>query len=54
MSMRHASHRAAPAVGLGFRAPIADWTRDNLDRFDVIEVTVDHCLHGGQIGRAHV
>jgi uncharacterized protein (UPF0276 family) len=40
--------RPAPAVGIGFRAPIADWTRHNLDRFDVLEITVDHCFHGGR------
>jgi hypothetical protein len=54
MSKRHASRCAAPAVGLGFRAPIADWTRDNLGRFDVIEVTVDHCLHGGRAVRSAI
>lgn len=34
------------AVGLGYRSAIAAWTRVNLDRFDVIEITVDHCIHG--------
>jgi uncharacterized protein len=33
-----------PAVGLGYRAVIDRWTRDNLDRFDVLEITVDHCI----------
>jgi uncharacterized protein (UPF0276 family) len=33
-------------VGLGYRSAIAAWTRDNLDRFDVLEITVDHCIHG--------
>jgi uncharacterized protein len=46
--------RTAPAVGIGFRAPIADWTRDNLDRFDVLEITVDHCLHGGRALRSAI
>jgi uncharacterized protein len=36
-----------PAVGLGYRSAIADWTRANLDRFDVLEVTVDHVIYGG-------
>jgi uncharacterized protein (UPF0276 family) len=35
-----------PAVGIGYRGVIGDWTRRNLDRFDVLEITVDHCLHG--------
>jgi uncharacterized protein (UPF0276 family) len=33
-------------VGLGYRTAAAAWTRANLDRFDVLEVTVDHCIHG--------
>lgn len=38
---------ASPKVGMGYRAPIDDWTVVNLDRFDVLEVTVDHYLCGG-------
>src|ERR1700730_6565772 len=36
------------AVGIGYRAAIGDWTRNNLDRFDVLEITVDHCIYGGK------
>jgi uncharacterized protein (UPF0276 family) len=43
-----------PRVGFGFRAAIAQWTRANLDRFDVIEITVDHCIHGGAAQRAEI
>jgi len=39
--------RCGPAVGIGYRSAIAEWTRANLDRFDLLEVTVDHCIHGG-------
>jgi uncharacterized protein (UPF0276 family) len=35
-------------VGIGYRTAIDDWTRQNLDRFDVIEITVDHCIYGGK------
>jgi uncharacterized protein (UPF0276 family) len=43
------SHEARrPAVGIGYRSAIADWTRANLERFDVLEITVDHCIHGGR------
>ncbi len=45
---------ASPAVGLGYRSAIADWTRANLDRFDVLEVTVDHCIHGSARQRAEI
>jgi uncharacterized protein (UPF0276 family) len=45
VAMTHRAER--PAVGLGYRSAIAAWTRENLDRFDVLEVTVDHCIHGG-------
>src|SRR6266849_4621378 len=37
-----------PAVGIGYRSAIAEWTRANLDRFDVLEITVDHCIYGGR------
>jgi uncharacterized protein len=43
-----------PAVGIGYRAAIADWTRDNLDRFDALEITVDHCLAGSTSLRAAI
>ena len=33
-----------PAVGIGYRWNIDEWTRANLARFDVLEVTLDHCL----------
>jgi hypothetical protein len=33
-----------PAVGIGYRPAISAWTRENLDRFDALEITVDHCL----------
>jgi len=31
-------------VGIGYRAAIDGWTRSHFDRFDVIEITVDHCI----------
>jgi uncharacterized protein len=37
-----------PAVGIGYRAVIDEWTRKNLDRFEVLEITVDHCIYGGK------
>jgi uncharacterized protein len=41
-----------PAVGMGFRLEIASWIRSNLSRFDVLEITVDHYIHGGDEARA--
>jgi uncharacterized protein len=41
-----------PAVGIGYRGSINDWTRANLARFDVIEITLDHCLAGSEATRA--
>ena len=38
----------SPLIGLGFRVPIARWTLANLHRFDVLEVTVDHYVRGGE------
>jgi uncharacterized protein (UPF0276 family) len=44
--------RNKPAVGIGFRLQIAPWIRDNLSKFDVLEITVDHYMHGGDEARA--
>ena len=46
MKPRHCSNRN-PLVGIGYRQPIHDWTAANLERFDVLEVTIDHFLVGG-------
>jgi uncharacterized protein len=42
-----AQRRSCLAVGIGYRAAIDGWTRAHLDRFDVLEITVDHCIEGG-------
>src|SRR3977135_419614 len=51
MQMTRAPH---PAVGIGYRRIIDDWTRRNLARFDLLEVTVDHCISGGAATRAAI
>jgi hypothetical protein len=43
-----------PAVGIGYRAVIDRWTRENLDRFDALEVTVDHCMAGSRTLRSAI
>ena len=44
--------RPSPAVGIGYRAAIGQWTRDHLDDFDVLEITVDSCIDGGHAVRS--
>ena len=41
-------------VGIGYRWPIDAWTRANLGHFDVLEITVDHCIYGGARQRAAI
>jgi uncharacterized protein len=36
--------KPSPAIGIGYRAPIDDWTIRHLENFDVLEITVDHCI----------
>jgi len=38
-----------PAVGIGYRTAIGDWTRENLAQFDMLEITVDHCISSGEL-----
>ncbi len=49
--MSLSSSNATPLIGIGFRVPIARWTLANLHRFDVLEVTVDHYIRGGDYTR---
>lgn len=46
--------RSPPAVGIGYRWAIDNWLRHNLDRFDVLEVTVDNCIYGRPATRAAI
>jgi hypothetical protein len=45
---------AFPAVGIGYRRAIDSWTRANLARFDVLEITVDHLLLGSDATRSGI
>ena len=42
------SRQTSPAIGIGYRAPIGRWTRENIEHFDVLEITVDHCISASQ------
>ena len=46
--------RSHPAIGIGYRRHIDEWTRANLARFDVLEITLDHCLIGNQASCAAI
>jgi uncharacterized protein (UPF0276 family) len=37
---------ARAAVGIGYRSAIAEWTASHIEQFDVLEITVDHYIHG--------
>lgn len=43
--------RFRPAVGIGFRMQILKWIQENLNKFDVFEITVDHYIYGSDRGR---
>jgi uncharacterized protein (UPF0276 family) len=43
-----------PAVGIGYRSVIDEWTRANLAHFDILEITVDHCIHAGRSVKAAI
>jgi hypothetical protein len=49
-----ATAAARPLIGIGYRGGIGSWIRANLRCFDVLEITVDHCLHGGSAQRNEI
>ena len=52
--MQSAPTPPPPLIGIGYRSALVEWTRANLARFDVLEITVDHCIHGTAAQRAEV
>jgi len=48
MSALRSANGLRPAIDIGYRAPIDHWTRENLAQFDVLEITVDHCIGSGE------
>jgi uncharacterized protein (UPF0276 family) len=46
--------QVAEMIGLAYRSAIAEWTRANLTHFDVLEITVDHCIHGSAAQRVEI
>jgi uncharacterized protein len=46
--------QSLPAVGIGYRAAIDGWTRERLEHFDVLEITVDHCIGGSKTVRSAI
>jgi uncharacterized protein (UPF0276 family) len=51
---QHTTTRSRPAIGIGYRRHIDAWTRANLARFDVLEITLDHCMTGSETSRAAI
>src|SRR5579883_1250391 len=45
---------SCPAIGFGYRRHIHEWTCANLARFDVLEITLDHCLVGSDAAKAMI
>lgn len=46
-------HRSCQ-IGIGYRVAVDAWTRGNLERFDVLEVTADHCIYGSEQQQAAI
>jgi uncharacterized protein len=46
--------RFRAAIGIGYRAQIHEWTCANLACFDVLEITLDHCMTGNDAARAAI
>jgi len=45
---------ARPLVGVGYRSILDEWIRNNLNRFEVLEVTVDNFKVGGEASQAAI
>src|SRR5262249_44954548 len=46
--------RPASAVGIGYRFSIDTWTRAHFNQFDLLEITVDHCITGDTARRSAI
>jgi uncharacterized protein (UPF0276 family) len=46
--------KSYPAVGIAYHAAIDQWARDHLADFDLLEITVDHCIDRGRTARAAI
>jgi uncharacterized protein (UPF0276 family) len=42
------------AVGFGYRFALNEWIKKHFDHFDVLEITVDHAIHGSPTHRAEI
>jgi uncharacterized protein len=54
MEARLTAGRRYPAVGISYRVALAQWTRDHLGDFDVLEITVDNCIDRGRAARTAI
>jgi len=48
------SDRRCPSMGIAYHAAIDQWARDHLKDFEVLEITVDHCIDRGRMARAAI
>jgi uncharacterized protein len=48
------SRKTVIRVGIGYRSAIVEWTWANLSCFDLLEITVDHVVHGSPLQRAQI
>src|SRR4051812_5434572 len=48
------SDKRCPSVGIAYHAAIDQWACNHLGDFDILEITVDHCIDRGLADRAAI